>query len=460
MKTNFFKKPQVWCFSTYFAEGLPYAVVRLMSSVFFTDIGMKERYIGYLNFLGIPWNLKFLWAPLLDIVGKKRTWMIVFQITVTLGVAAVACMNAAISRHAPANVFVAAMAFIFVGISFLAASNDIAIDGYYMEGLRDPREQALYTGYRVFAYRLALIVARSGFVGIAAFVAERTGGADKFLPWSYAFGAAALTMLCITLFHVWKLPRFESQSRGGLLPRETLAQSALNFLRRFTDAFVSYSKQDRFALVVVFIIVYKIGDEMLFSMGTPFLMRELAVTKAQLAWVGGLLGAFGAIIGTALGGIWIKKKGLKKSIWPLTLLMNVNIWAYIWLAYVKPSALTTAGIWTIAAAHCYEQMAAGLGNAVLVVFILRPVNRSLKRRTTPSVRPSCRFFQRFSAGSAGSSWSASDIFICSNVPFMPPFRRCCFYCGCRLKRRNKRICTTTLGNQIWKPRGHNHVFIY
>ena len=77
-------KPGVWVFSTYLAEGLPYSIIRILSSVFFTDIGMKERYIGYLNFLGIPWNLKFLWAPFLDILGKKRTWMIAMQAMITL----------------------------------------------------------------------------------------------------------------------------------------------------------------------------------------------------------------------------------------------------------------------------------------------------------------------------------------------------------------------------------------
>ena len=78
------KKTSVWCFSTYLAEGLPFAIIRILSSVFFTDIGVKERYLGYLNFLGIPWNLKFLWAPFLDIFGKKRTWMIAVQAVISL----------------------------------------------------------------------------------------------------------------------------------------------------------------------------------------------------------------------------------------------------------------------------------------------------------------------------------------------------------------------------------------
>jgi hypothetical protein len=371
MKKDLFKKPQVWCFSTYFAEGLPYAVVRLMSSVFFTDIGMKERYIGYLNFLGVPWNLKFLWAPFLDIFGKKRTWMICFQGLITLCIACIAFAEAIIPLQGDTAVYAAVVAMVFVVLAFVAATNDIAIDGYYMEGLHDPREQALYTGYRVFAYRLGMILVRSGFVAIAAFAAARTAGASKFAPWSYAFGAAALTMFCITMFHALKLPQFEA-------PRTNAKASAAALLKEFGAAFITYSRQERFALVIIFIVMYKIGDELLFSMGTPFLMRELGVTKAQFAWLGGLLGAFGAIAGTTIGGIWIKKKGLKRSIWPLSILMNFNIWAYIWLAFEKPSAASLTGIWTIALVHCYEQMAAGLGNAVLVVFILRTCKPQFK----------------------------------------------------------------------------------
>jgi PAT family beta-lactamase induction signal transducer AmpG len=107
-------------------------------------------------------------------------------------------------------------------------------------------------------------------------------------------------------------------------------------------------------------------------------MRELHVTKGQIAWMAGLVGAIGSIAGTSIGGLWIKKKGLKKAIWPLTLLMNLNIWAYIWLAHSKPSATTMAGLGIISAVYCYEQIAAGLGNAVLIVFILRTCKKEFK----------------------------------------------------------------------------------
>jgi PAT family beta-lactamase induction signal transducer AmpG len=365
------KKTSVWCFSTYFAEGLPFAVIRLLSSVFFTDIGLKERYIGYLNFLGIPWNLKFLWAPFVDLVGTKRAWMIVIQALISLLVAGVSFLCFAAALQPDGGWILGIITALLILLAFLSATNDIAIDGYYMEGLTNPREQAAFTGYRVFAYRLAVILVRSGFVALAALTAASHGTGRATRPWGYAFGAAALTMSMVTLFHLWQLPRFERK-------RPPRARSLTGISREFGKAFLTYFQQERVVLVMVFIITYKIGDEILFSMGTPFLMRELGVTKAQLSWLGGILGALGAILGTSLGGLWIKKTGLKKAIWPLTILMNFNIWAYVWLAWTLPQARTAGGLAVIAAVHTYEQAAAGLGNAVLIVFLLRTCKPEFK----------------------------------------------------------------------------------
>lgn len=365
------KKPGVWCFSTYLAEGLPFAIIRILSSVFFTDIGVKERYIGYLNFLGLPWNLKFLWAPFLDIISTKRAWMITVQALISLLVLGISFFCFTASQPSDPDLLLAIISATFIVLAFLSATNDIAIDGYYMEGLTDPKEQAAYTGARVFAYRLAVILVRSGFVALAAFAAARMGGADKFRPWGYAFGAAAISMLLLTLFHAWQLPQFEKE-------RARASRSLTAITRDFVRAFKTYFEQEKVALVILFIITYKIGDEILFSMGTPFLMRQLKVTTSQLSWIGGILGALGTIAGTSLGGIWIQRKGLKKAIWPLTILMNFNIWAYIGLAWKSPSAETLPGLTTIAVVHCYEQMAAGLGNAVLIVYLLRTCKAEFK----------------------------------------------------------------------------------
>jgi PAT family beta-lactamase induction signal transducer AmpG len=356
--------PKLWCFTTYFAEGLPFGIIRSMSSVFFTDIGVKNQYIGFLNFLGIPWNFKFLWAPLIDIIGTKRAWMISLQAIITLFTLLIAGVCWIIPTAQAAVPFLIAIGTLFVVLAFLSATNDIAIDGHFIEGLPHRNDQAGYTGYRVLAWRLSFIFVRFGLVGLASAAAKFLAGSGPYKPWAVAFAAGALVMMTMTVLNLFSLPRIER-------PASIAGRSFKSHLIEFVKAFPSWLTQEKIGLVIVFIIFYKIGDEILFSMGTPFLMRELLVTKGQIAWLSGLAGTAGSIAGTWLGGWWIKKTGLKKAIWPLTILMNINIWAYIWLAWAHPVAATPTGLWTIAIVHCYEQWAAGLGNAVLIVFILR-----------------------------------------------------------------------------------------
>ena len=412
--------PKIWCFTTYFAEGLPFGIIRMLSSVLFTDVGMSERNLGYLNYLGIPWNLKFLWAPIIDIFGRKSVWMQIVQVLITLLTGAIAAVCFHAGNSADPGLSNTALVAIFVVLAFAAATNDVIIDGYYMEGITDPREQAAYTGYRVMAYRLALILAKFGIVLAVGELARRFAGGNLYRAWGYGFSAAAITMGVFACYHLVALPKFEAAAKA--------AQNLRSAARGFSASFASYleisEKRARIAFVsglaagfllfaafcalhfqplqafayglltfliflliqskpavalgLVFIVFYKIGDEIIFSMGTPFLKRYLLVTNSQLAWMTGLVGLAGSIGGTTLGGLWIKKVGLKKAIWPLTLFMNLNIWAYIWLAWQRPLATTAAGLATIGAVYCYEQIAAGIGNAVLIVFILRTCKPAFK----------------------------------------------------------------------------------
>lgn len=364
-------KTSLWVASTYFAEGLPYMIVRFMSSVFFTDMGVREALLGFINFLGIPWNLKFLWAPFLDIFGTKRGWMLKIQFLITALVFVIAIF-AGLHTNSNPGIILHLIAFLFVGLAFIAATNDISIDAYYLEGLTNKEDQAAYSGLRVMAYRIAVIYARSVLVAIAALA-----------NWFWGFGAGALTMLALFILHKLMLPKFEKdvvaseakQSHG-------IASSASGLLamtsKKFIESFASYLKQEKVALVLIFVATYKLGDEILFSMNTPFLMREMGLTKTQLAWLSGFVGSFAAIAGALLGAYWIKSVTLKKAIWPITILMNINILAYLALSEGRPSAATAAGITFIAAVHAYENIAAGLGTAALMVYLMRLCNPQFK----------------------------------------------------------------------------------
>lgn len=344
----------LWVGSTYFIEGLPYMIVRFMSFVFFTDMGVREAYLGFLNFLGIPWNLKFLWAPFLDIFSTKRRWMLRIQALIAIIVLAIAFLAGFYTQTGSTSITILQIiAFLFIGLAFVSATNDIAIDAYYLEGLTNKEDQAAYTGVRVLTYRIAVIYSRCVLVAIAGFA-----------NWFYGFGAGAVTMFVFFILHRFFLPRFESE-------KERPHVSVREVARGFLDSFIEYLKQKRVVLVLLFVATYKIGDEILFSMSTPFLMRELGVTKLQLSWLAGFVASFASVAGVMFGAWWIKRTGLKKAIWPLTLLMNINIWAYVILSVYKPQAATTSGLVLIAVIHAYENIAAGLGNAVLMIYLMR-----------------------------------------------------------------------------------------
>jgi PAT family beta-lactamase induction signal transducer AmpG len=369
------KQTALWVNTTYFAEGLPYMLVRIISSLYFTQLGMRELYLGYLNYLGIPWNLKFLWAPFVDGWGTKRGWQVALQLV--LG--ALTCLLAYLSYCAGAASdsaqYVSVIAVVFVVMAFVAATNDIAIDGFYLDALPNREQQALFSGYRVLAYRLAMVFARSGLVGLVAWSSARAATSSPATSWVPAFGLAGALLVGLALLHAWILPR-KSEERSAT--PETQSGSMRQTYALFSRGFRTYLAQKNIVLILAFIVLYKLGDEVLFSMVTPFMMRELKISTEQYAWVAGIVGAIGTIVGAMVGGWWITRVGLRRALWPLSILMNFNIWLYVWLSYAKPDPDTVWGILVIAVIHGIEQLAAGLGSAALLVFLLTTCSREFR----------------------------------------------------------------------------------
>ncbi|EKD41825.1 MAG: hypothetical protein ACD_73C00506G0003 [uncultured bacterium] len=299
-----------------------------------------------------------MWAPLLDTIGTRKGWMIKLQWSLTLLTALMAIL-AGYHEFSQNSSLLTIMAFLFVLMAFMAATNDVAIDAYYLEGLKTAQDQAKFSGHRTLAYRLAVVYSRSVLVAIAG-----------FSNWFFGFGAGALTLLIFTLLHKFLLPEFANV--------HTQKATIESVMANFKEAFLTYIKRDRILLIIFFIITYKLGDEILFSMNTPFLMRELGVTKPQIAWLAGIVAAFSTVAGSLLGAYWIRKKGFNKTIWPITIIMNLTILAYLILSEGKPQAATLSGISLIAIIHAYENLASGLGSAVLGVYLMRLCHTQFK----------------------------------------------------------------------------------
>jgi PAT family beta-lactamase induction signal transducer AmpG len=321
----------LWTTSTYFAEGLPYSIVHQISAQFFTAAGASLQAIGLTSLYGLAWNLKFLWSPLVDLIGSKRKWLVALELGIALIVAFLIW---------PAADFDLALAAkIFLIIAFLAATHDMAVDGYYIQSLNDS-DQAAFSGLRVAAYRIALLVGNGSLVVLAGMIS-----------WAACFLAAAAIMAALAFLH------------HGLLPKIQANKNSLD-ISMIREAFATFLRQPDIKIMLAFILVFRAGDAMMFAMATP-LLRDLGYDTAARGFLSGTVGTLTGIGGAMLGGAIISRIGLRRCLLPFTLIQSLAIPAYAWMAYVKP------GIIGVGAVVAIEQLAAGVGTAALVVFLMQ-----------------------------------------------------------------------------------------
>ncbi len=432
MKTSnnrhFLQSPHVWTLTTYFAEGFPYTIIRIISSVFFRDMRVSLESIGLTSLFGLAWVLKFLWGPQVDLYGTKRNWMLSTQV---LLVGMILC--AALLSCFPHGV--AAIAILFFAGSFIAATHDIAIDGYYLEAL-DERGQARFVGYRVMAYRIAMMTGTGIVVTIGASTGWLVGFASAggllgllllyhiiFLPrvekprvpfshlpkrvLSPKAASGVMTLLCFLIvlgwsFHSgwlqWATGRMASLSGIGLsgwiglmllmglcalvLLKDRIKRALLKDQDSFySRAFIAYMDRPQIGVALAFIILMRTGEAMLSSMVSPF-MVDLGI-KVHYGWISGGVGLPCSIVGAMIGGWAISKCGLRKTIWPFLLAQNLTNIVYMLLAFQlsdyvalntgaeSPTPIGSINLFLTATVHGFDQFAGGLGTSVLTIFLMR-----------------------------------------------------------------------------------------
>ncbi|MBU1536996.1 MFS transporter [Myxococcota bacterium] len=429
MLERFFKKRMVWAFTTYFAEGFPFTVIRPVSSVFFRDMKVSLENIGMTSLFGLPWILKFLWAPLLDQYSTKRRWMLYTQGFLAL----MMILSAALSSLSMGVPLIAAL--FFIG-AFIAATHDTAIDGYYLEAL-DEAGQARYVGYRVMAYRIAMMAGTGVIVTLGTTIG-----------WPVAFGTAAAIFSLLFFIHLrWlaevESPRenFRSMFRSLARPRVLLIsllvsgvvvlfrlffQSstylslkttypllgkfhfshwvaiilclllvtlalAKNRIRqslerrkdgRFAQTFLSFVDRDSMGVIFVFIMFLRAGEFMLTTMVSPMIV-DLGM-KVHYGWISAGVGLPASIAGALLGGMAISRIGLKKVAFPIILFQNSTNILYMLLAFYLAPALhpangpQTFNVILVAVVHGVEQLSGGMGTAVLMAFLMSLCKKEFK----------------------------------------------------------------------------------
>ena len=344
--------PWRWIPPLYFAQGLPYVVVMTLAVVMYKNLGVSNTDIALLtSWLYLPWVIKPLWGPVVDLLGTKRRWIVGLQFTVGV-------LLGMVGLAVPAPAFLQMTLVLFWLLAFASATHDIAADGFYMLA-QPPSQQAAFVGVRSTCYRLAMIGGQGGLVYLAGHLQKTTG--QVATAWAWVFGLMALFFVAVALWHHFVLPRPASDRP---VPRSK------TFFADFAAVFVAFFRRPGVLRILVFLLLYRFAEAQLLKLVTPFMLdpREAGGLGLSTQDVGIAYGTFGVAaltVGGLLGGWLISRGGLKKLLWPLVLCMHLPNTVYIALAVWQP-----AGLVPVAAAIATEQFGYGLGFTAYMVYML------------------------------------------------------------------------------------------
>ena len=344
--------PWRWIPTLYFGQGLPYVVVMTLAVVMYKNLGVSNTDIAlYTSWLYLPWVIKPLWSPLVDLLGTKRRWIVGLQFLIGASFAMVA-----LTLPAP-KVLQMTLAVLWL-MAFASATHDIAADGFYMLSLSQ-NKQAAFVGVRSTFYRMAMIGGQGGLVYFAGWLQERTGNVVQ--AWTYVFWLMAAFFTLLACYHFWALPK---PAGDGPVPRSA------NFFGDFAKVFAAFFKKPEIVRILAFLLLYRFAEAQLLKLVTPFLLDPvsaggLGLKTQEVGIAYGTVGIGALTVGGLLGGWVISRGGLKKLLWPLVLCMHVPNTVFIALAVWQPSSL-----WLVSAAVAVEQFGYGFGFTAYMVFML------------------------------------------------------------------------------------------
>ncbi len=349
--------PWSWIPSLYFAQGIPYVVVMTLSVVMYKNLGLSNTEIAYYtSWLNLPWVIKPLWSPLVEIFSTRRRWIWAMQFLIGLSLALVALTI-------PTDRFFQLTLAVFWLMAFSSATHDIAADGYYMLAL-EQHQQAAFVGVRSTFYRVAMIAGQGGLVYLAGQLIEQTG--NPRLAWQWVIGGLACGFSVLAAYHFFVLPKPDSDQLIQAQHRASFS----DILNTFFSTFAQFFKRPGIGLILAFLLLYRFGEAQGLKLVTPFLLDPrakggLELTTSQVGLVYGTIGVIALTLGGLLGGFVISRHGLKRWIWPMMLTCHLPNLVFVGLSLAQPQ-----DIWLISAAIAIEQFGYGFGFAAYLLFMI------------------------------------------------------------------------------------------
>lgn len=350
-KTN----PWSWVPTLYFAEGLPYVAVMTISLVLYKQLGLSNAEITfYTSWLYLPWVIKPLWSPFIDLIKTKRWWIVSMELLVGAAFGGVAFTI-------PTQFWLQGTLFFFWVMAFSSATHDIAADGYYMLGL-DEHQQAWFVGIRSTFYRLATIFGQGVLVMIAGNLQVIYRNSISY-SWSLMFYGVTGLFIALWLWHSAILPRPKEDA-----PREDV--NARTIWKEFVNTIITFFQKPQVVAGILFMLFYRMPEGLLAKVSALFLIDAahnggMGLSPQEYGLVQGTVGVIGLTLGGILGGICAGRDGLKRWLWPMVCAITLPDIVYVYLSYALPESLLVINVCVF-----IEQFGYGFGFTAYMLYLI------------------------------------------------------------------------------------------
>lgn len=353
-----YKNPFLWVPTSYLTMGLIYVTVGSVANIMFKNMGMdNDKAAFWSSILGFPYTFKFVWAPLLELYKTKKFFVVLMQFILAAALATVA-----FALKLPGMAWLGPVLSLFTLAALLGATQDIGTDGVYVTTL-NPRDQAKYTGVQSMCWNLGPVLAQGVLVRMSGTLYEKTGSWGT--SWMVIMLITAGLTLAMALFHVRMLP---PGAKAVDAPK-----GAGEAMETFGKAFATFFKKQGVWPMLAFAFFYRFGYGLIDKMGPLFMIEArdkggLGLSNQTLGDIYGIFGTVAFIAGSAIGGLFVARRGLKRTLLILCLCLNVPNVTFLLLSQAMPTntAIITA-IVTI------EKLAWGIGCVGHMIYMMQQI---------------------------------------------------------------------------------------
>jgi PAT family beta-lactamase induction signal transducer AmpG len=356
------KSPWSWIPSLYFAEGLPYVAVMTISLILYKQLGLSNADITfYTSWLYLPWVIKPLWSPFIDIIKTKRWWITTMQLLIGAAFGGIAFTI-------PSDFWLQGTLCFFWLMAFASATHDIAADGFYMLGL-DQHDQAWFVGIRSTFYRFATIFGQGVLVMIAGNLQVVFRNSIAF-SWSLMFYGVAGLFIAIWLWHSYVLPHPSEDEENTHVEGEVKTVSSNSVLRDLKSTIKTFFQKEQVVAGILFMLFYRMPEGLLAKVSSLFLIDNahnggLGLSPQEYGLVQGTVGVIGLTLGGILGGMCAGKDGLRKWLWPMVCAITLPDLVYVYLAFDLPANFIIVNICVFV-----EQFGYGFGFTAYMLYLI------------------------------------------------------------------------------------------